>query len=225
GLAMAAAGAHIIDVGGESTRPGHSPINSAEEIERVLPVVTELATRGVFVSIDTSKAEVAEAALCAGARMVNDVWGLQRSPELANLAATYHADLVITHNQVGTLYTGDLIEVIADRLLETTLEAIQRGVSPEKIILDPGIGFGKSAEHNLIVFQRLPELCRLGYPLLVGASRKSFLGRLFGQEMRQRSWGTAAVVAICIVRGAQIIRVHDVPEMMAVAQVAAALRN
>ena len=224
GLAMARAGADIIDVGGESTRPGHDPVTVEEEIRRAVPVVEALAREGLTVSIDTSKLAVAAAAAEAGAAIVNDVWGLQRSPAIARLAAERRLGLVLMHNQEGHEYEGDLVEAIKASLAESARAAREAGVAPERIVLDPGIGFGKTAEQNLVVLRRLEELRELGHEVLVGASRKSFLGRLFGQEMPERIWGTAAVVAISVLRGADIVRVHDVPAMIAVARVAEALR-
>ncbi|HZV52211.1 MAG TPA: dihydropteroate synthase [Candidatus Dormibacteraeota bacterium] len=224
GLRMAEAGADIVDVGGESTRPGHTPVPAAEEIRRAIPVVEALAAAGLVVSIDTSKLEVARAAADAGATIVNDVWGLRRSPGIARLAAERGLGLVLMHNQVGNRYPGDLVQAIVEGLSASIAEARRAGVPPDRIAIDPGIGFGKDAGQNLVVLRRLGELRRLGHPLLVGASRKGFLGRLFGQEMPRRIWGTAAVVAVSILRGADIVRVHDVEEMVAVARVAEALR-
>jgi dihydropteroate synthase len=224
GLAMARAGAKIIDVGGESTRPGHSPVAAAEEIRRAVPVVEALVHEGLTVSIDTSKLEVARAAADAGAAIVNDIWGLQRSPGIATLAAERGLRLVLMHNQEGTEYQGDLIDALCDGLARSLRRAVSAGVQQERVILDPGIGFGKTAEQNLVVLRRLDELRRLGCPILVGPSRKSFLGKLFGQDMPMRVWGTAAAVTAAILRGADIVRVHDVPEMLAVARVAEALR-
>ena len=224
GLAMARAGAQIVDVGGESTRPGHSPVAAGEEIERAVPVVEALAREGLTVSIDTSKLEVARAAADAGATIVNDIWGLKRSPGIASLAAERGLRLVLMHNQEGTEYTGDLIHAMRDGLAESLSRAVGAGVPRDMVILDPGIGFGKTAEQNLVVLRRLDELRGLGCPILVGPSRKSFLGKLFGQEMTMRVWGTAAAVTAAILRGADIVRVHDVPEMLAVARVAEALK-
>jgi dihydropteroate synthase len=225
GLAMAAAGADVVDVGGESTRPGHAPVTAGEEISRVLPVVRALAEAGITVSIDTSKLEVADAAVDAGAGMVNDIWGLQRSPGIAGLAARRGLGLVLMHNQDGHEYRRDLVETVKSVLSRSVDAAVEAGVPAERVIVDPGIGFGKNAEQNLVVLRRLEELVALGHPVLVGASRKSFLGRIFGQEMETRVWGTAAVVAVAVLRGAAWIRVHDVPEMTAVARVAESLRR
>lgn len=224
GLAMAAAGADVIDVGGESTRPGYTPVPAEEEIRRVLPVIGALADRGLTVSVDTSKAAVAAAALDAGARIVNDVWGLRREPEIAELAAAHGAGLVLMHNQRGHEYERDLVEEVTERLAESVEIALRAGVAREGIVLDPGIGFGKNADQNMVLLRRIDELRILGHPVLVGASRKSFLGRLFGQEMNLRPWGTAAVVTACVLRGVDMVRVHDVAEMRAVVDVAEALR-
>ncbi len=225
GLAMAAAGADVVDVGGESTRPGHRPVPVAEEIARVVPVVAALAKAGVAVSVDTSKLEVAQAAAEAGAGMVNDVWGLRRAPGIARLAAARRLGLVLMHNQDGHEYQGDLLETVKAVLAGSVRTALEAGVPAERVIVDPGIGFGKTAEQNLVVLRRLEELRELGQPVLVGASRKSFLGRLFGQEMETRVWGTAAVVTAAVLRGAAWVRVHDVPEMAAVVRVAEGLRS
>ena len=225
GLAMAEAGADILDVGGESTRPGHLPVDAAEEIRRAVPVVGALARAGLRVSIDTSKLEVARAAAEEGAAIVNDVWGLRRAPGIARLAAERGLGLVLMHNQEGTSYPGDLMEAIAAALRRSVDEALAAGVPAGRIVVDPGLGFGKTAEHNLVVLRRLDELRSLGHPILVGPSRKSFLGRLFGQEMPDRPWGTAAAVAAAVLRGADIVRVHDVPQMVAVVRVAEALRT
>lgn len=225
GLAMADAGAAIVDVGGESTRPGHTPVPAEEEIRRTVPVVEALAQRGLTVSIDTSKLEVAKAAVDAGAAIVNDIWGLRRSPGIAELAAERNLGLVLMHNQEGTSYAGDLMDTVRTELARAVSAAVGAGVPVEHLIVDPGIGFGKTAEQNLVVLRRLGELRDLGCPILVGPSRKSFLGKLFGQEMPVRPWGTAAAVTAAILRGADIVRVHDVPEMLAVARVAEALRD
>jgi dihydropteroate synthase len=226
GLRMVAEGAEILDVGGESTRPGHTPVAAAEEMRRVLPVVGRLAAEaGVPVSIDTSKFEVAEAAVEAGATIVNDVWGLRRSPGIARLAARRGIGLVLMHNQRGHEYARDLVEEVRARLAESLEAALAAGVERERVIVDPGIGFGKTAEQNLVVLRRLEELHSLGQPLLVGTSRKSFLGKLFGHEPGQRLEGTAASVAAAVLRGADVVRVHDVAAMVRVVRVAEALRG
>ena len=225
GLRMVSEGADILDVGGESTRPGHEPVSADEEEARVLPVVRRLSREaGVPVSIDTSKLEVAEAALEAGAAAVNDVWGLQRSPGIAGLAARHSAALVLMHNQEGTAYERDLMEEIIASLRRSLDLALEAGVPRERVIVDPGIGFGKTAEHNLVVLRRLGELRVLGQPILVGTSRKSFLGKLFGLAPGERLEGTAASVTAAILQGADLVRVHDVKEMTRVARVAEALR-
>jgi dihydropteroate synthase len=225
GLRMVAEGAEILDVGGESTRPGHTQVSADVELARVLPVVERLSRNsGVPVSIDTSKHEVAEAGLQAGAVIVNDVWGLQRSPEIAGLAARHGAALVLMHNQQGTRYEHDLMDEVAASLARSVRQALDAGVARERVIVDPGIGFGKTADQNLVVLRRLGELKRLGQPILVGTSRKSFLGKLFGQEPGERLEGTAASVTAAILRGADLVRVHDVKEMTRVVRVAEALR-
>jgi len=225
GLRMVAEGADLLDVGGESTRPGHAGVSAEEEIRRVLPVVRRLgAEAGVPVSIDTSKLEVAEAAAAAGAQVVNDVWGLRRSPGIAALAARRGLALVLMHNQAGHDYAGDLVMEVSERLRESVDLALAAGVPKERVIVDPGIGFGKTAEQNLVVLRRLGELRALGQPILVGTSRKSFLGKLFGQAPGERLEGTAASVTAAVLRGADIVRVHDVQAMTRVVRVAEALR-
>jgi dihydropteroate synthase len=189
-----------------------------------VPVVKALALHGLTVSIDTSKLEVASAAADAGAAIVNDVWGLRRSPGIAELAAERGLRLVVMHNQDGTDYRGDLMDAVRAGLAESLERAVRAGVPLDRLIVDPGIGFGKTAEQNVVVLRRLAELRELGCTILVGPSRKSFLGKIFGQEMAVRAWGTAAAVTAAILRGADIVRVHDVPEMLAVARVAEALR-
>ncbi|MBO0702132.1 MAG: dihydropteroate synthase [Candidatus Dormibacteraeota bacterium] len=224
GESMAAAGADLLDVGGESTRPGYTPVAVEEELARVVPVVERLAGRGHLVSIDTTKPAVAEAALAAGARMVNDVWGLRRAPELAGLAATWDADLVLVHNQQGHEYPGDLVAEIIDSLRRSIAVAVDAGLSRRRLWVDPGIGFGKTAAQNVEVLRRLEELQVLELPVLVAASRKGFLERVFGQPLERRVWGTAAVVTAAVLRGAAMVRVHDVAEMVDVVRVAEGLR-
>lgn len=225
GLRMVQEGADMVDVGGESTRPGHVPINVAEEISRTEDVVRRLSRESrVPVSIDTYKLEVAEAAVAAGATMLNDVWGLTRSPAMAELAARNGCALVLMHNQDGTEYAGDLMEEIKRFLRASVAIATQAGVPPERIMIDPGIGFGKTAEQNWEVMRRLHELRDLGQPVLIGTSRKSFIGKLLDLPVTERMEGTAATVTAAILRGADIVRVHDVREMMRVVRVADRMR-
>jgi dihydropteroate synthase len=234
-----AAGADILDVGGESTRPGAQPVSAEEELQRVLPVVRALAAKkDVLISIDTYKAQVAQAALQAGAHIVNDVWGLRADPDLAAVAAAYHAPLILMHNRsswahaeikerlggryVGMAYT-DLIQDICSELLESVALAHAAGVLDEQIILDPGIGFGKTVEQNLQLVNRLGEIRALGYPVLLGPSRKSFIGYTLSLPPELRLEGTAAAVAIGIDRGADIVRVHDVAYMARVVRMTDAI--
>jgi len=222
---MAREGAAMLDVGGQSTRPGHEPISVPEEIRRTERVVEALVKgSGVPVSIDTYKLEVAEAAVEAGATILNDVWALQRSPALANLAARRGCALVLMHNQDGTEYAGDLMDEIKRVLRAATDNAIAAGVPRERVLVDPGIGFGKTADHNWEVMRRLPELVELGQPILIGTSRKSFIGKLLDLPVTDRVEGTAATVAVAILSGADVVRVHDVRVMMRVVAVADRIR-
>jgi dihydropteroate synthase len=225
GLRMVREGADMLDVGGESTRPGHQPISVAEEISRTELVVARLAREAeVPVSIDTYKLEVAEAAVAAGATMLNDIWGLTRSPDLARLAASKSCALVLMHNQDGTDYSGDLMDEIK-RFLRASIErALDAGVPRVRVLIDPGIGFGKTAEQNWVVMRRLEELRELGQPILIGTSRKSFIGKALDVPVDQRLEGTAATVTAAILRGADVVRVHDVKEMTRVAQIADRMR-
>jgi dihydropteroate synthase len=221
GTLMARDGADIIDVGGESTRPGHQPITAAEEIRRTERVVARLAREaGVPVSIDTYKIEVAEAAVAAGATILNDVWSLQRSPSIADLAARSGCALVVMHNQDGTEYAGDLMDEVKRVLRTATDAAIKAGVPRERILVDPGIGFGKTADQNWEVMGRLEELRELGQPILIGTSRKSFIGKLLDLPAGDRVEGTAATVAASVLRGVDVVRVHDVRVMTRVVRVA-----
>lgn len=222
--AFEAAGADIIDVGGESTRPGHEPVDEATEMARAIPAVRAIAAAvSVPISIDTYKAAVAEAALEAGARVVNDVWALAADPRMAELVARAQVPVILMHNQHGTEYR-DLIPDIIMALAARVQAAEAAGIARERIIVDPGIGFGKTFEHNLEVMDRLDEFKVLGLPILLGTSRKRYIGRLLdGAPPEQRVEGTAAAVAIGIARGADIVRVHDVAEMARVARVADAI--
>jgi dihydropteroate synthase len=225
GLRMVGEGADMLDVGGESTRPGHQPITAAEEIGRTEAVVARLARETVVpISIDTYKLEVAEAAVAAGASVLNDIWGLTRSPALATLASTSGCALVLMHNQDGTDYAGDLLDEIKRFLRVSIDRALDAGVPRERVIIDPGIGFGKTAEQNWIVMRRMAELRELGQPILMGTSRKSFIGKALDLPVGERLEGTAATVTAAILRGADVVRVHDVREMTRVVQIADRMR-
>jgi len=224
-----ASGADILDIGGESTRPGASSISAEDELERVLPIIQAVAAElDVLISVDTYKAEVAEAALDAGAHIINDVWGFKVDRNLAKVGARHNAPVILMHNRsswvnaeikerLGGRYIGvpydNLIEDIKRELLESVNIAHEAGIPDEHIILDPGIGFGKTVEQNLELLDRSDEIRSLGYPLLLGTSRKSFIGYTLDLPPDQRLEGTAATVAIAIARGADIIRVHDVAYM------------
>ena len=221
GLRMVREGADMLDVGGESTRPGHVAITVEEEINRADAVVRRLAAEaGVPVSIDTYKEEVAARAIAGGATILNDVWGLTRSPAIADLAARHDCALVLMHNQDGTEYAGDLMDEIKRFLSEAAARAVKAGVPRDRVIVDPGIGFGKTADQNWIVMQRLEELKALGHPILVGTSRKSFIGKLLDLPVTDRLEGTEATVVAAVLRGADIVRVHDVLPMTRAVRVA-----
>jgi dihydropteroate synthase len=225
GLRMVAEGADMLDVGGESTRPGHVPITAAQEIARTEDVVRRLARDAhVPVAIDAYKVDVAEAAVAAGATIVNDIWGLTRSPGLADLAARHQCALVLMHNQDGTDYAGDLLQEIKRFLGAAAERALAAGVPRERVLIDPGIGFGKTAEHNWEVMRRLEELTELDLPILIGTSRKSFIGKLLDLPVDDRVEGTAATVAAAVLRGADVVRVHDVRQMARVVRVADRMR-
>ncbi len=216
-------GADIIDVGGESTRPGSTPVTVEEEKRRVIPVIRLLASRlDVPVSVDTYKREVAREALAAGAAIINDVWGLKRDPALADLAAREGAPIVLMHNQQGLDYSDLVPEVLAS-LHSSLRQALEAGVPSENVVLDPGLGFGKRPEHNLELLRRLAELKALGLPLLVGTSRKSTIGLVLDLPVEERLEGTAATVALAIANGADIVRVHDVKAMTRVARMSDAI--
>ncbi len=211
GLRMVGEGAAMLDVGGESTRPGHVPVTAVEEISRTEAVVRRLVGQArVPVSIDTYKQEVAESAIAAGATILNDVWGLSRSPAIAELAARHECALVLMHNQDGTDYAGDLLQEIKRFLSMAAARALSAGVAKEKVILDPGIGFGKTAEQSWEVMRRLDELKELGHPILIGTSRKSFIGKLLDLPVTDRLEGTISTNVAAVLRGADIVRVHDV---------------
>jgi dihydropteroate synthase len=223
-------GAEIIDVGGESTRPGAAPVPAAEELERVIPVVEGIAGLGlpVQVSIDTMKLEVAAAALDAGASYVNDVTAFRHDPGLAGLVADRGVDCCLMH-MLGEPRTmqqdpryDDVVDDVKAFLEERMAFAVAAGVREERIQLDPGIGFGKTLEHNLELLRRLDELAAIGRPLVIGTSRKSFLGRITGRDVTERVHATAATTVIAFERGARVFRVHDVAATADVLAVAAA---
>jgi dihydropteroate synthase len=233
-------GADILDVGGESTRPGSQSVSAVEEIERVIPVISALANEfpDALISIDTYKARVAEEAFKAGAHILNDVWALRADPELASVAAAARVPVILMHNrsnpasvevreQLGNAYIGseyeNLIEDVKRELLVSVELTKKAGIEESYIILDPGIGFGKTREHNLELINRLDKIRALGYPVLLGPSRKSFIGFTLDLPADQRVEGTAATVAVGIARGADIVRVHDVKEMARVAKMTDAI--
>lgn len=225
---MVAEGADIIDVGGESTRPTAMPVPTDEEIARVVPVIARLApTIGVPISIDTYKAATAEAALAAGARIVNDIWGFSREPDIARVAAAHKAAVVIMHNRTTIDADIDIIEDMKAFFGRAIDVARKAGIADDDIILDPGVGFGKTPEQHVEAIARLGELLPLGYPLLMGTSRKSVIGFLTGNRLapRERLFGTIASNVAAILGGADIVRVHDVRAHKEAALVADALRS
>jgi dihydropteroate synthase len=233
GVALAKAGAHLLDVGGESTRPGAQAVGVEEELRRVVGVISGLvrACPGLPISIDTSKAQVAQVAVDAGAELINDVTGLQGDPAMARVAAETGAGLCLMH-MLGTPRTmqqdpryADVVAEVKAFLEAAAGRALAAGVKASKIVVDPGIGFGKTVEHNLTLLRRLNELRALGYPVLVGTSRKAFLGVLTGKSAPDRAGATAATVAIVAAAGsADIVRVHDVSEAKDAAAVGDAVR-
>jgi dihydropteroate synthase len=233
-------GADILDIDGESTRPGSQPVDAQEEIERVVPVIEAIVKEfpEAIISIDTYKARVAEAAFQAGAHILNDVWALRADPGLASVAASFGVAVILMHNRsnpaslevrerLGNAYRGsaytELMEDVKRELLSSVDLAVEAGVQETRILLDPGIGFGKTREHNLELINRLGEIRALRYPVLLGPSRKSFIGFTLDLPPDQRLEGTAATVAVGIARGADIVRVHDVKEMARVAKMTDAI--
>lgn len=223
GREMAAEGADIIDIGGESTRPGHDPVSLEEELRRVVPVIQALREAVKLpISIDTYKSETARAALEAGAHIVNDIWGFKRDARMAAVAAEYGCPVILMHNRERLDYADMVPDVIAD-LRASVARARSAGVAEENIWLDPGIGFAKGYEGDLAMMGRLDEIVRLGYPVLLGTSRKSFIRRTLGVEVSDTLEGTATTQALGIAQGCQIIRVHDVRQMKRVAEMADAI--
>lgn len=233
-------GAFILDIGGESTRPGAQSVSAGEELDRVLPVVKALLNKlpGTILSVDTYKAKVAEKVLEAGAHMINDVWGLRADPQMAGVIARYNAYVVIMHNResrenvafqqrLGGHYTkttyNDLISEVINELMQSVKLAKSAGIPHEHIILDPGIGFAKTVEQNLFLLNHLDEIVKLGYPLLLGVSRKSFIGYTLDLPPAERLEGSLAANAIGILRGANILRVHDVQQTVRLARMVDAI--
>jgi dihydropteroate synthase len=229
GVSLVEDGADILDVGGESTRPGAEEVSAEEELRRTQPVVADLAGMGHTVSIDTSKLAVAEAALDAGATIVNDVTALRADPEIGGLCADRDAELILMHMQ-GTPRTmqdapayEDVVDDVKAFLADRIEAAVATGVAEERIWVDPGIGFGKNLEHNLELLRRLGELCDLGRPIVIGTSRKSFLGKIDGSAAGDRTGGTIASSVLSVAAGADVLRVHDIAEVDQAMKVAAAI--
>jgi len=235
-----AAGADILDIGGESTRPGAAPVGEDEELARVLPAICAIKERfpDSILSIDTYRAVVAERALDAGAEIVNDVWAMQADAAMARLVAARGAHVVLMHNRsragavvlderlggrYGAPRYGDVVEEVAAELADIAGRAQDAGIRSDRILLDPGIGFGKTVTQNLALLNRLDQLAALGYPLLVGTSRKSFIGQVLDLAVDDRLEGTASTVAVAIVRGASVVRVHDVKAMVRIARMTDAI--
>ncbi len=225
-------GAEIVDVGGESTRPGAPAVSVAEELRRVLPVIQAVHAEGLGeISIDTSKAEVAQAAVEAGASLINDISGGTFDPRMYEVMSKAEVPVVLMHTrarpevmQQGELsYEGGVVEAVKRALLAHVERAVAAGVQEARIILDPGIGFGKTLAQNLLLLRDLREIVALGFPVLIGTSRKSFIGKLTGKDAQDRAWGTAGSVAVAIANGARIVRVHDVEIMRDVVLVADAI--
>ncbi|MCA0985612.1 dihydropteroate synthase [Halobacillus yeomjeoni] len=209
-LTMEREGADIIDIGGESTRPGHEPVSQQEELERVLPIIKAVKQKvNIPISIDTYKAEVAEQAVQAGASIVNDVWGAKKDPAIVEVAARYEVPIILMHNREDKDY-DNLISDMKTDLKKSVVAAKKAGVKDEQIILDPGIGFAKTPEDNLVVMRNLYQFHDMGYPLLLGSSRKSFIGLTLDLPKDERMEGTGATVCYAISQGVQIVRVHDV---------------
>ncbi len=227
-LEMQRAGADILDIGGESTRPGSKPLRADEELARILPVLKMLRGKlKIAISIDTQKAEVAQAAISAGAEIVNDISGLRFDKELAEVVARHKAGVILMHmrGKPRTMQKGpfacDVMRDVIKGLRDALSRAKRSGIERSQILLDPGIGFGKNYRQNFEILARLPELAQLGYPIVVGTSRKAFIGAaLDDAPADQRAWGTAATVAASILGGAHIVRVHEVREMVQVARIA-----
>ena len=236
-IAMESAGADLLDIGGESTRPGSQEVHASEELDRILPVLEGLQGRlKIPFSVDTRRAAVAEVALRAGAKIINDVSGLRNDPRIAEVAARWRVPVILMHirGEPRTMqkagFARDVLRDVTQGLRKSISIARKAGVAKSQIILDPGIGFGKSFAQNYELLETLPQLAKLGYPVLVGTSRKGFLGATLARDGKpappeDRIWGTAATVTAAILNGAYIVRVHDVAEMVQVARVADCFAN
>ncbi len=231
GRMMLRLGADIIDVGGESSRPGADPVPAEEELRRIMPVVSALAEEGATISVDTYKAEVARQALAAGAAIINDITAMTADTEMVRVAADSGAGVVLMHMQ-GTPQTmqiaptyEDVVVEVAEWLEQRLNHAVAHGVRAEAVAIDPGIGFGKTLEHNLVLLSNLDRFCALGRPVLIGVSRKSFLGRITGQPVDRRIPASVAAAVMAIAKGADIVRAHDVEETRDALAVVAAILN
>ncbi|MGG5461586.1 dihydropteroate synthase [Clostridium sp. B9] len=215
---MIKAGADIIDIGGESTRPNHTPVSEKEELERVVPIIKAVREKfDVPISIDTYKGKVAEEAIKAGANLINDVWGFKKDSYIAEVASKYGVPCCLMHNREDNNYGNDIIETMKKDIMESVEIALKAGVKKENIMLDPGIGFAKTYEENLDVLHRLEEFCELEYPVLLGTSRKSVIGNTLDLPANERVEGTLATTSIGIAKGCEFVRVHDVLENKRVA--------
>ncbi|MBP2026375.1 dihydropteroate synthase [Acetoanaerobium pronyense] len=223
-IKMKQEGADIIDIGAESTRPGSIEVDEETEIKRLIPVISEISKSGdLLISVDTYKAKVAELALDNGAKIINDVWGLQRDKDMARVAAERNCPVIVMHNQIEAIYKKDIMESIKDFFHETMDIAFKAGIKRENLIIDPGLGFGKTSEHNIEIMGRLSELKELNFPILLGASRKSMLGKILDLPPKERVEGTIATTVIGIMQGVDIVRVHDVKENLRASMVADAI--
>lgn len=222
---MIGEGMDILDIGGESTRPGYTPISDEEEINRILPVIEKVKSKfNVPISVDTYKSEVAKAGIAAGADMINDIWGLKFDSEMAGVIAQGNSTCCLMHNRREAVYEKYMEEVLWD--LEETLDIAHRaGIADEKIILDPGVGFGKTYENNLEIIDRLEMLHSLGYPILLGASRKSVIGMTLDLSPSERVEGTLVTSVYAVLKGAMFVRVHDVKENVRAIKMAEAIRD
>lgn len=206
-------GADILDIGGESSRPGHTRITAEEELERVIPIIRRIREESdILISLDTIRSRVAEAGILAGANIINDIWGLQLDTDMAKVAKKYDAPVIVMHNQEGTEYPEDMVQTMAAFFRESIRIAKENGLRTDLIILDPGFGFGKTSDQNLALLSRIHELGALDYPILLGTSRKSMIGKVLDLPPKERMEGTLATTVLGIVQGVDIVRVHDVRE-------------